>query len=84
MRVYLLHLQNAVYLERAFDRVLESPRVASCAVEPEQLRLRFMALRRHGDVLVEQIYLEGGLVWCSRHELEATSRALSALPDPAP
>jgi len=68
VRVYVLHLNGPGPLSRAFDRVIEDPDVASCAVEPDASRLRFLAAPKVGDALVEAIYLEGGLAWCSRHE----------------
>jgi hypothetical protein len=35
-------------------------------IEPEQERIRFLAPAGAADTLVERIYLEGGLLWCSR------------------
>jgi hypothetical protein len=78
MRVYVLHFRGAAALTRAFDRVMESRHVASCLVEPESGRIRFLAPRRAADAIVEVIYGEGGLTWCSRHDLrvpQAESRA---------
>jgi hypothetical protein len=69
MLIYVLHLGTRSRLEVAFERVLDHRAVASCAVEPGLGRLRFVAPRRAGDELVEAIYLEGGLAWCSRHTL---------------
>jgi hypothetical protein len=72
--IYVLHLGSRSRLEGAFERVLEHGAVASCAVEPGLGRLRFLAPRRVGDELVEGIYLEGGLAWCSRHTLHEQDR----------
>ena len=69
MKIYALHLASRPLLERAFQRLLDSPHVVSCTVEPGHDRVRFLADRRAGDRIVEAIYQEGGLVWCSRHEL---------------
>ena len=68
MRIYLLHLASAERLTAASARVFESSQVESCTVEPETGRLRFHAPQRAGDAIVERIYAEGGLTWCSRHE----------------
>jgi hypothetical protein len=38
-------------------------------VEPELGRLRFLAPEASAGALLEQFYLEGGLVWCSQHDL---------------
>jgi hypothetical protein len=42
MRVYVLELRGPAALTRAFDRVMESRHVASCLVEPESGRIRFL------------------------------------------
>jgi hypothetical protein len=69
MRVYVIHLDGPSALARAFDRVLESPDAASCMIEPELERIRFLAPIAAADELVELIYQEGGLLWCSRHDI---------------
>jgi hypothetical protein len=69
MRVYILRLADRSRLDRAFERVLDARGVASCSVEPELRRIRFLAPRRSAERLVEIIYLEGGLEWCSRYEV---------------
>ncbi len=67
MRVYVLTFDSRPSLTRAFDAVLTSPEVASCMIEAEQIRIRFVAPVDHAEKIVERIYLDGGLVWCSRH-----------------
>lgn len=67
MWVYVLRVEERALLARAFDHLMDHPEVASCAIEPEVSRLRFIAETRTGDALVERIYLEGGLSWCTRH-----------------
>jgi hypothetical protein len=83
MRVYILRFQNESRLHGAFDRVLESPDVASCMVESAEGRIRFLAPAHAADALVEAIYQEGGLVWCSRHDLEAGLQQALAAPEGA-
>jgi len=79
MRVYILRFANESRLHGAFDRVIESPHVASCMIEAPESRIRFLAPARAADALVERIYLEGGLIWCSRHDVDANlQRALDA------
>ena len=68
MRIYVLRFSSSGRLARAVDRLLDSEHVASCAVEPELRQVRFAAPRRHADALVEDLYAEGGLAWCSRHD----------------
>ena len=69
MRVYVLHFENMGRLTRAFDRVLEHSDVESSMIEPEGMRLRFLGPRALTEQLVEQIYEDGGLTWCSRHDV---------------
>ena len=70
MRVTVLLFQSVSALFRAFDSVMEEDEVASCLIEPEYRRIRFVAPRKASDELIEAIYQQGGLVWCSRHALE--------------
>jgi hypothetical protein len=70
MRVYVIHLRGAAALTRAFERVMESRHVASCLIEPERGRIRFLAPPKAADAIVEQIYHEGDLTWCSQHDLD--------------
>jgi hypothetical protein len=67
-RIYDLRLASSASLSSAVARILDSEEVASCAVEPDLLRVRFIARRRLADVLVRGIYAEGGLAWCSRYD----------------
>jgi hypothetical protein len=84
MRVYVLHLDGPSALARAFDHVLESQDTASCMIEPELERIRFLAPADAADALVERIYLEGGLLWCSRHDtIEPATEELDVSPEPA-
>jgi hypothetical protein len=59
------------------DRLLDSEHVASCAVEPDLRQVRFAAPRLRADMIVEQIYAEGGLLWCSRHDFQPTRPELA-------
>ena len=70
-RVYVLQFDSPGSVSRAFEHLMASSRIDGCLVEPERGRLRFLAPRRLADRLVERIYLEGGLTWCSRHDLKA-------------
>lgn len=69
MRVYVMHFRNSAAFTSAFDSVMDAREVASCLVEPEYGRIRFLAPRKAADELVEQIYGDGGLVWCTQHDL---------------
>jgi hypothetical protein len=79
MRVYILHFGAIGALTHAFDRVLECPDVTSCMIEADRVRLRFLAPAGAADAVVERIYQEGGLTWCSRHDVTSDSQDLSAV-----
>ena len=77
MRVYVLRFDDLGGLTRAFDLVLEASHVDSCMIEPEGQRLRFLCPPAQADALVERIYQDGRLAWCSRHDLREADVALS-------
>ena len=80
MRVYVMHFRSSAAFTSAFDSVMDARDVASCLVEPDFGRIRFLAPRKAADALVQRIYVEGGLVWCSQHDLNpASPRAASPL-----
>ena len=70
MRVYVLRLERARNLQWAFNVISGAAFVASSSFEARLCEVRFVAPRRQADALVERIYLDGGLVWCSRHDLK--------------
>jgi hypothetical protein len=49
--------------------------VASCSAEPEGCRIRIVARSNAADALAERLYLDGGMIWCSRHDLLAQGSA---------
>jgi hypothetical protein len=71
MRVYVMEFVSPGAFSRAFDLVLEADAVASCSAEPEVRRIRIVAGSRDADALAERLYLDGGMTWCSRHDLLA-------------
>jgi len=75
MRVYVLHFENMGRLTRAFGRVLEDADVESSMIEREGMRLRFLGPRELAERLVEKIYQDGGLTWCTRHDVVAGAGA---------
>lgn len=70
LRVYVLRFAETAALSRAFDRVSDHPEVASCSFELGERQLRLLARPAVGEALIERLYLEGGLAWCSRHSFE--------------
>ncbi len=72
MRVYFLRLKRARNLQWAFNVIAGAACVASSTFEAQLCEVRFVAPRRQADALVKRIYLDGGLVWCSRHDLKLT------------
>ena len=77
MRVYLMRFDSDEALNRAFGLVMDAGKVQSSLVGPEPRQLRFMAQRPDAEPLVQRIYLEGGLTWCTAH------RADAGVPSPA-
>ena len=75
MRLYLAILRGPAGVQRAFARVNDQDRIASCVVEPAQRRMRFLAPESLGDELMQRIYEQGDLVWCSRHVLDLPPEA---------
>ena len=71
MMVYVLRFDGVSPLTSAFDRVLGAPEVESCALELHQRQLRLLAPRAVAERIVERLYLDGGLSWCTRHAFEA-------------
>jgi len=69
MHVYLLRLDGPKRLAEAFERVQNAPRVVSCVVEAGASRMRFLANGTVARPILERIYADGGLVWCSAHLL---------------
>ncbi len=74
MRVYELRIEGRTLLAKAFDHLMDLPEVASCAIEPGLSRVRFISEPAAGDALVERIYLEGGLAWCTRHTISSAEK----------
>jgi len=69
MRVYVLHFETQQALKGAFARIMQSERVTSCSIDAGESEVRFAAPERWADPLVERLYAEGGLIWCTRHAL---------------
>jgi hypothetical protein len=69
VRVYILRLERARNLERAYEIISNASGVESSTFEPALRQVRFVAPSDEADELAERIYLEGGLLWCSRHDL---------------
>ena len=78
MRVYVMEFVSPGAFSRAFDVVMEADAVASCSAEPEGCRIRIVAKSNAADALAERLYLDGGMLWCSRHDLLAQGSAGAA------
>ena len=70
MRVYVLRLEGERNIERAFDVISNARNVLSSIFEPGLRQVRFVAPPHEADALAERIYLDGGLIWCSRHDVK--------------
>ncbi len=67
--VFRLRLSDARRLEEAFALLIEDDHVASLSIQPLTLSAFFMATSAVGAPLVERIYQDGGLRWCSSHRV---------------
>ena len=74
MRVYVLLFEDEKRLNAAMAIVMQDDYVDSCSSERDLCRLRFLAPLSRADRLVERIYADGGLVWCSRHDVRLSAR----------
>jgi hypothetical protein len=79
-----LHFDSQAALLEAFQRVGDQPRLLSCSLETEDLRLRYVLPEEDAPALAERIYLSGGLLWCTRHVLPAESAPLDPALDGKP
>jgi hypothetical protein len=57
--LYVLRLDGARNIERAFDVISNARNVSSCTFEPGPGRVRFVAPPREADALAQRIYLDG-------------------------
>jgi hypothetical protein len=70
LRIYVLRFAEPDAVCRAFDHVSRHPDIASCALELPERCIRLLAHPAVVEPLVERLYLEGGLAWCSRHAFD--------------
>lgn len=73
MQVFDLQFTDQPHLLDGFRRAQEREAVDSCTLEIDQLRMRLLAPRAEAEELAHRIYLDGGLRWCSGHELYEAS-----------
>jgi len=73
--VYILRFEDRASVERAFRVVTDVSEIGGCLVEPEELRIRFLATKDTGTPLLERVYEQGGLVWCKHYVLTEGSDA---------
>ena len=69
MRLFDLRFTNRARLLAGFRTAQGRESVDSCSLDIGRLRMSFVAPRQRAEALIQQIYLDGGLRWCSRHEL---------------
>lgn len=68
MRVFEMQFTSREALLDGFQRAQDRSAVDSCSLEIAELRMRFLAPRVDAEELAQQIYLQGGLRWCTGHE----------------
>ena len=64
MQVHTLRFGTREQFSWAFRYLLDQESVDDCLAEPDLLRIRFVAEPGHVEMLLERVYLQGGLVWC--------------------
>jgi hypothetical protein len=64
-----LEFTSQEHLSRAFEELLSSERLEDCLVETDLVRLRFVAPPDAAEQLLERVYRQGGLRWCSRQRV---------------
>ena len=69
MRLFDLRFKNRARLLAGFRIAQARESLDSCSLDVGRLRMCFVAPGERAEALVRQIYLDGGLRWCSRHEL---------------
>ena len=79
--VHTLRFASTADLSRAFQLLMDADDLEDCLVEAPDLQLRFVAPEGEADALVERIYLDGGLAWCSRHRLDEEAADQATPPD---
>jgi len=72
LQVHVLRFSDTQAMRRAFGDLNDNPDVESCVVEPEVCQIRIMAEPKVSDAVIQRLYEDGGLVWCSRHALEGS------------
>jgi hypothetical protein len=69
--VFVARFEDRASLHRAFGLVNDEHAVESSLIEPEELRIRFLATKPLGAALLARIYESGGLVRSRRFETKA-------------
>ena len=70
--VHVLQFASKEALAQAYQRLGESEHIDDCLVESDARRIRFLASHEVAKPLLERLYLDGDLTWCSRHPLTDT------------
>ena len=71
--VFVLRFEDRAALQRAFIVTSDEHAIEGCSVEPEELRIRFLAPKETGAPLLERVYERGGLVWSTRYAAKTAS-----------
>jgi len=68
--VFIVRFEHKSAVEGAFALLSEQSKVESCVVEPEALRIRFLATLQTGVPILERLHDKGGMVFAERYPLE--------------
>ena len=73
MRVYFMRFDSDQAANRAFGLLMDAASVESSLVGPGPREIRILAKQSDAELLIQRIYLQGGLSWCSAHTPRSTA-----------
>jgi len=68
--VHTLCFANTNELSWAFHYLSSASFVDDCLTEIDTLSIRFVAAPERANIMIERLYLRGGLTWCVRSYLK--------------
>ena len=79
MLVHTLELSDKRQLGRAFEALLDTAGVSACAIELDELRIRFRAPEDRAAAIIRELVRDGGLRAAAREWVDTDMVAASAI-----